>query len=107
MNVMSRSGGDALGAGVFSPRRAHEQRPAQAIACPPALAVALAVLALAAVLIASGAGGASSGVRNLGGVIPVAAVLIGPGFVVVQPNDSRVLILLGRYVGPVTEAGVR
>ena len=78
MNVMSRSGtgDDALDPGAFSPRRAHEQRPAAAFACPPAVAVALAVLALVAVLIAFGAGGLSSGARLVAGAIAVAAVLV-------------------------------
>jgi regulator of protease activity HflC (stomatin/prohibitin superfamily) len=106
MSVASPKGiaDDALGPGAFSPRQAHEQRPAHAFACPPAVAVALAVVALAAVLIAFGVGGLSSGVRIAGGAVAVAAVLVGPGFVVVQPNESRVLILFGRYVGTVTEA---
>jgi regulator of protease activity HflC (stomatin/prohibitin superfamily) len=103
MNVISPTD-DALGTGALSPRQAHEQRPAHAFACPPAVAVALAVLALAAVLIALGAGGLSSGVRIVAGAVTVALVLVGPGFVVVQPNESRVLILFGRYVGTLTEA---
>ena len=86
----------------FSPRRAHEQRPAQAIACSPVVAVALAVLALAAVVTAFSGDG--SGVRIAAGAVVAAAVLIAPGFVVVQPNESRVLILFGRYVGTLTEA---
>jgi hypothetical protein len=84
---------DALEPGAFTPRPVHEQRPAQAFACPPALAVALAVLALAAVSVAFGLGGLASGLRIAAGVIAVAALLVGPGFVVVQPNESRVLIL--------------
>jgi regulator of protease activity HflC (stomatin/prohibitin superfamily) len=106
MNVASRTGAvDAgLDPGPFSPRRTHEQRPAHAVACAPAVAVALAVLALAAVIVAFGARGAGAGLRTVGGAIVVAAVLIGPGFVVVQPNESRVLILFGRYVGTVAEA---
>jgi SPFH domain / Band 7 family len=95
---------DALDPGAFSPRQAHEQRPAHALACPPAVAVALAVLALAAVLIVFGVGGLSSGLRIVAGAVTVALVLVGPGFVVVQPNESRVLILFGRYVGTLTEA---
>ena len=86
----------------FSPRRAHEQRPSQAIACSPVVAVALAVLALAAVVTAFSGDG--SGVRIAAGAVVAAAVLIAPGFVVVQPNESRVLILFGRYVGTLTEA---
>jgi len=34
----------------------------------------------------------------------VAIILTAPGFVVVKPNEARVLILFGRYVGTVTEA---
>jgi SPFH domain/Band 7 family protein len=96
------SGG--LDSGAFSPRQAHEQQPAHGFRCPPALAVALAVVALLAVLVAFGAGGAGSGLKDVAGAVIVAAVLIGPGFAVVQPNESRVLILFGRYVGTLTEA---
>jgi len=85
-------------------QRAHEQRPAQAFACPAAAAVALAVIGLVAVLIAFGLGSAGTGLRIAAGVVTVAIVLVAPGFVVVQPNESRVLILFGRYVGTVTEA---
>lgn len=95
---------DALGAGAVSLRQAHEQRPAHALACPPAVAVAVAVLGLVTVLIALGVGGLSSGLRIAGGALAVAVLLVGPGFVVVQPNESRVLILFGRYVGTLTEA---
>jgi regulator of protease activity HflC (stomatin/prohibitin superfamily) len=96
--------GDALGRATFSPRRAHEQRAAHAFACPPAVAVAVAVVGLAAVLIALGVGQLASGVRIAAGVVTVAALLIGPGVVVVQPNESRVLIVFGRYVGTLNEA---
>jgi regulator of protease activity HflC (stomatin/prohibitin superfamily) len=90
--------------GGFSPRQAHEQRPPEAIACSPVAAVALAVLALAAFLIALGAGGLSSGLRIAGAVVTAAAAVVGAGFVVVQLNESRVLILFGRYVGTLAEA---
>ena len=83
-------------------RRAHDQRAAQAIACPPAVAVAVAALGLAALLFDFG--GSSSGVRIVAVVVTVAIVLVGPGFVVVKPNEARVLILFGRYVGTLTEA---
>jgi regulator of protease activity HflC (stomatin/prohibitin superfamily) len=106
MTVASSSGtpGDAPGRGAFSPRQAHEQQPAHGFACPAVLAVALAVVALVAVLLAAGVGHVSSGLRIVAGAITVAAVLVAPGFVVVQPNESRVLILFGRYVGTVVEA---
>jgi hypothetical protein len=106
MNVLSRNGAadDALDPAAFSPRQVYEQGPAHAFACPPVLAVALAVLALVAVLVALGEGGPSSGLRVAGGAVTAAAVLVGPGFVVVLPNESRVLILFGRYVGTLTRA---
>jgi regulator of protease activity HflC (stomatin/prohibitin superfamily) len=96
--------GDRLDLGAPSSRRVHEQSAALAFACPPAVAVAVAVLGLVAVLIALGVGSLGSGLRIAGGVVVVAVVLIGPGFVVVEPNESRVLILFGRYVGTLTEA---
>ena len=106
MNVTPRddAADDALELGAFSARGLHEQRPAKAIACPPVLAVAVAVLGFAALLIAFGLFSLASGVRIAAGVIAAAVVVVGPGFVVVQPNESRVLILFGRYVGTVTEA---
>ena len=102
------SGKDNVGAGsglrTLSPRGNHQQWDARAFECPPAVAVAVAVLGLVTVVIALGAGGLSTVVRIVAGVVTAAVVLIGPGFVVVQPNDSRVLILFGRYVGTLTEA---
>jgi regulator of protease activity HflC (stomatin/prohibitin superfamily) len=95
---------DALGPGAFSPRQVHEQQPAQAFACPPAIGVAVAAVGLAALLIALGVGDFGSDVRIAGGVVAVAVALVAPGLVVVQPNESRVLILFGRYVGTLTEA---
>ena len=35
----------------------------------------------------------------------VAAILIAPGFVMVQPNNSRVLLLFGKYVGTIKRNG--
>jgi regulator of protease activity HflC (stomatin/prohibitin superfamily) len=95
---------DSVHPGAFSPRQTHEQRAAQAFACPSVLPVAVAGLGLAAVLIAVGVGGLSSGTRVVAGAVTAAAVLVGPGFVVVQPNESCVLILFGRYIGTLTEA---
>jgi regulator of protease activity HflC (stomatin/prohibitin superfamily) len=96
--------GDAPSPAPDQPRLAHEQRPAAAFACPPAVAVTAGVVALVALVIAVGAGGYASGVRIALAVVAVLIVLVGLGFVVVQPNESRVLILFGRYVGTLTEA---
>ncbi len=94
----------ALASDNHSLPRVHEQRPAPAFASPPATAVALAVVGLVAFLLALGVGQLSTGARIAAGVVTLAAVLLAPGFVVVQPNESRVLILFGRYVGTLTEA---
>jgi hypothetical protein len=83
--------------------RAHEQRSAPAIACPPAAVVAVAAVGLLALVIDFD-GGASSALRTVAVVVTIAIVLVAPGFVVVQPNEARVLILFGRYVGTLTEA---
>jgi regulator of protease activity HflC (stomatin/prohibitin superfamily) len=90
--------------GGFSVRQPHEQRPARAFACPPVAAVALVVVALAALVLLLGVGSLSSGPRIAAAAVLVAAVVVGAGLVVVQPNESRVLILFGRYVGTLTEA---
>jgi regulator of protease activity HflC (stomatin/prohibitin superfamily) len=68
------------------------------------VAVALAALGLAGLVIALGAGSLSSGTRIAGGAVAAAVALTGLGFVVVQPNESRVLILFGRYVGTLIDA---
>lgn len=46
-------------------------------------------------------------VTRLWGVIPLflASILVAPGFFVVQPNESRVLVFFGRYVGSVRDSG--
>ena len=104
MNSVSSSTDEARDKAAFSPRAVHQQRPADAVACSPVVAVALGVIGLAALLIAAGLGGLSSGPRVVAGVVTVAVGLAGPGFLIVAPNESRVLILFGRYVGTVTEA---
>jgi regulator of protease activity HflC (stomatin/prohibitin superfamily) len=89
---------------AFSPREPHHQCPAKAFACPPALAVAGGVVGLVAIAIALGAGGYATWFRVVAGVVVVAVVLVAPGLVVIQPNESRVLILFGQYAGTLTEA---
>ncbi len=95
---------DPMDQGAFAPRQTHEQRPARVLSCPPIVAVAVAVLGVAAVAIAFGTGQLSSAARIVAGVVIAAVVLVAPGFVVVAPNESRVLILFGRYVGTLSEA---
>jgi regulator of protease activity HflC (stomatin/prohibitin superfamily) len=100
----TEAAGGSLNPGGFSSARRHEQRPAHAVACSPVVAVALAVVGLAGVALALGAGGLGTGLRVAAGAIAVAAALLAPGFVVVQPNESRVLILFGRYAGTLVDA---
>lgn len=79
----------------------HEQRPARVI---PGLPIALGVIVVCAgsiVLLV-----AVNGVAFVGTVLLVIFASLAGGLVVVQPNESRVLILFGRYAGTVTEAGL-
>ncbi len=66
--------------------------------------MAVAILGTATLIIAVGTGHLGMGVRVAAAVIAAGALVAGPGFVVVQPNESRVLILFGRYVGTLVEA---
>jgi len=91
-------------AGFLSSHQAHEQRPARVIPGLPALAIAIAVLAVGIVLLSSS--GSSSALLIVGIVLTVAASVALLGVVVVKPNESRVLILFGRYIGTMTEAGL-
>jgi regulator of protease activity HflC (stomatin/prohibitin superfamily) len=95
---------DAVLSPPRSPRLAHEQSPAQAVACPPATVVTGAVLGVAALLVAFGVAGSATALRIVGGLVALAVVVLGAGVVAVQPNESRVLILFGSYVGTVTES---
>jgi regulator of protease activity HflC (stomatin/prohibitin superfamily) len=83
--------------------QAHEQQRAWAIPGLPTMAAALVVMALGIGLASiSGSNGGLLALAII--VICVAGVSFG-GFFVVQPNQARVLILFGRYIGSVTEAG--
>ena len=104
MSTTSQTGGTDDDPGVYRSPRSHQQRQASAVAFPPEGAVALGAVCIAALVIAFGAGALGSGLRIAGGVIGGVLVLFGLGFVVLAPNESRVLILFGRYVGTLTEA---
>jgi regulator of protease activity HflC (stomatin/prohibitin superfamily) len=90
----------------FAPRSAHDQEPAQVVGGAPAafLALSAAVVALALVLV--GALANLPGLLIAGVVLFVALALARAGFVVVQPNESKVLILFGRYIGTVLDPGL-
>jgi hypothetical protein len=79
----------------------HEQRPAWAI---PGLALSIGVwivFGFGVALLFSGDGGVAAGIV----LLVIFGILVG-GFVVVQPNEARVLTLFGRYSGSITTAGL-
>jgi regulator of protease activity HflC (stomatin/prohibitin superfamily) len=91
----------------FAPRQAHEQRPARVVGGLQAALVALAMLAFAGGLIAAGASEHTTPLLTVGVVLAVVVVVVAlKGFLVVQPNESSVLILFGRYIGTVLDAGL-
>jgi regulator of protease activity HflC (stomatin/prohibitin superfamily) len=57
-------------------------------------------------LLATGVADATRALSILGAVLLVVDALLLNGFVIVQPNAARVLILFGRYSGSVTESGL-
>jgi regulator of protease activity HflC (stomatin/prohibitin superfamily) len=77
-------------------RTKSEQRPAHVL---PGLPLAIAVLALAIAGVLIAIVGGSSATWIAGAVLVVIAALAVPGFFVLQPNASMVLILFGRYQG--------
>ncbi len=104
------SGTDAVSGALernpFSPREEHEQRPARVV---PGLLAASGVLAAHAVPIALIIVGAVNHTPPLTIVGVVLLVLAGPlfrGLFVVQPNESQVLTLFGRYVGTASDPGL-
>ncbi|HEX8205453.1 MAG TPA: SPFH domain-containing protein [Solirubrobacteraceae bacterium] len=84
----------------FEPLRASEQRPARTV---PALPVALAIVVAAGCAIVLFTLGAVAAIG--GSVLAAVAGFLLFGMVVVQPNDSRVLVLFGRYTGSITHEG--
>ena len=72
----------------------------------PMLVLVLAVAAAGIALIVDAGTGAPRGYGIAGAVLVAIAALAAPGFVVVQPNESRVLILFGRYSGTLLSAGI-
>jgi regulator of protease activity HflC (stomatin/prohibitin superfamily) len=84
--------------------QAHEQRPAWVAPGLPLLVAAIAAVGVGIAL--TSLAGNSAGLRVVGIVVLVAAGIQFGGFFVVQPNQARVLILFGRYIGSATEAGL-
>jgi regulator of protease activity HflC (stomatin/prohibitin superfamily) len=86
-------------------RRTHDQHPARVLAGLPAAAGILALTAIAVVLIVIGLADHGAALTTVGVVVLVLSGLLWRGLFVVSPNESRVLILFGRYTGTVTDAG--
>jgi regulator of protease activity HflC (stomatin/prohibitin superfamily) len=78
------------------------QRPARALPGGPAAGVALIGIAGAGALIGTG----TTAPRIIGIVLAVLVVLFVAGLTVVQPNESKVLIVFGRYTGTVLDSGL-
>jgi regulator of protease activity HflC (stomatin/prohibitin superfamily) len=95
----------ALDRDLASSPQAHEQRTARVIPGLPAFAGVLVAYALGLALILAGASGHRGPLAVLGVICLVIASVASGSFFIVQPNQARVLILFGRYVGTVTEAG--
>jgi len=106
MSVISETTTNEAPRGLASPREPHEQRSAGAVSGAPAAAVELAAAAVAAALIVVGVSSSSPALTIVGVVIAVIVLLLARGFIVVKPNESRVLILFGRYIGTVITAGL-
>jgi regulator of protease activity HflC (stomatin/prohibitin superfamily) len=98
-------GGEASDRDNSSSRGTHEQRPARIIPGLPTLVGVVAAHAVAIGLIAVGASSHSSPATIVGIVALVVAAPLSRGFFVVQPNESRVLIRFGQYVGTVADSG--
>ncbi len=93
--------GEAAQAAPAPARLTHEQQPAWTLPGLPVLVGTLAIYAVAIALTVIG----PTAVRVIGVVVLVIFGFAYAGLFVVQPNEARVLILFGRYVGTVAEAG--
>ena len=90
----------------FAPLQAHIQRPAPRIRGAWVAPMALAALAAAVALIVLGHRGHTPALDVVGIVLAV-SVLVGlQGLVIVQPNQARVLVLFGRYIGTLLDPGL-
>src|SRR5262249_17498405 len=90
---------------VFEPRAPSEQFPAAALRGGLAALVIGGVVLAGAALILVGAFADSVPVGAVGGVAALAAVACLAGMVIVEPNESSVVVLFGRYRGTIAEAG--
>ncbi len=91
--------------GRAEPRQPHGETSAWAATGVPALIAAVVAVVVGAVLIVVGSG-SSAAVVGVGVALIAVVVLLAPGFVAVQPNESAVLVLFGRYIGTVRDSGL-
>ena len=108
IRVISDKNPDAeAGGGVRSSARSvHEQRPARVVSGAVAAGSLAGVLVVAVALVAAGIAAHGRPLTIVGVVIGVLLVPLVRGFFVVAPNESRVLVLFGRYVGTVDDVGL-
>jgi regulator of protease activity HflC (stomatin/prohibitin superfamily) len=85
--------------------QAHEQRPAWAAPGLPTMVGALAATGLGILGAFLASSSHDGGLGVLAVIVIVIASLWFGGFLVVQPNEARVLILFGSYIGSVTDSG--
>lgn len=90
----------------FAPRQAHTQRPARGIPGRSVAPIVLAFLLAAIATLAVGVRDHRSALVVVGVVLAVVTLFSTRGFVVVQPNTARVVLLFGRYVGTLLEPGL-
>jgi regulator of protease activity HflC (stomatin/prohibitin superfamily) len=86
--------------------RTNTQKPASTVAGPLAVIGAGAVLALGVAGVIAGIGNDDAALTIAGVVALCVFAVLAAGFVAVEPNDSRVLILFGRYTGTVLDPGL-
>jgi regulator of protease activity HflC (stomatin/prohibitin superfamily) len=84
----------------------HRQTSARTVPGFRAGAAVAGIAALGVGLLIAGLTAATPGLTIAGAIVLALWAIALRGFVVVQPNSSRVLILFGRYVGTVIEAGL-
>ena len=90
----------------LNPQLAYVQHPGRGWPGGPSAAAMTALVALGIGLVIGGIAATSSALTVIGVLLLFVDLVVIRGFVVVQPNSSRVLILFGRYVGTIREAGL-
>lgn len=90
----------------LAPRSAHEQGIARTRPGGSSAAVMVALVAVAVALLIVGAAVPVGAALVAGIIVAIVDAFVVRGFIVVQPNSSKVLILFGRYTGTVVTPGL-